>query len=411
MSPASKTARQSELIRAALIVVATLVGLQLLWSARLLVLIVFLGILFGLAADRAVELIQRRVPIKRSLAAPVVVFGTVILLVLVGAWAGPTLATQSQDLRVKIPAAVSKLELWLAANQPRLLDAVAPPDSLAASLPTVVASSTPRTNGTKTLDAPAPGPSRLIHAIERQSLIITTFAFGVLESTISVMVGISLVIFLALYIASDPDVYRRGLLLLIPPAKRQRMSTLLTRLSKTLKTWFATQLIAMVVIGVMTTIALAVIGVRGALPLGVLAGILEFIPNVGPILSAIPAILIGFADSPRLALTVVGVYWVIQFLENNLLIPYLMKEQLDLPPALTLLAQVVMAYVFGFLGLFVAIPLLATIVVAVRMLWVDDDIPPVPTMEFAAVRAAEAVSRTESLGQLALGLPSGDHSQ
>ena len=84
----------------------------------------------------------------------------------------------------------------------------------------------------------------------------------------------------------------------------------------------------------------------------------------------------GFADSPRMALIVVGVYWGIQFLENNLLIPYLMKEQLDLPPALTLVTQVVMAYVFGFLGLFVAIPMLATVVVTVRLFWVDDPEPP-----------------------------------
>lgn len=397
MSSASKSVTQSELVRAALVVVATLVGLQLLWSARLLVLTAFLGILLGLAADRAVELIQRRVRIKRSLAAPIVVFGTVILLLLVGAWAGPTLATQSQDLRVKIPEAVTKLEIWLATNQPRLLDAIAPPDSRTPSPTTADTRSTPSTDSTGALVAPARGPSRLLNALERQSPTITNFAFGVLQSTISVIVGIVLVIFLALYIASDPDVYRRGLLLLIPLEKRHRVEELLTTVSKTLKTWFATQLIAMVVIGVITTIALAVIGVRGALPLGVLAGILEFIPNVGPTLSAIPAILIGFADSPRMALTVLGVYWVIQFLENNFLIPYLMKEQLDLPPALTLVAQVVMAYVFGFLGLFVAIPLLATIVVSVRILWVVDDIPPVPTMEFAAVRATEVASRTDSV--------------
>jgi len=105
----------------------------------------------------------------------------------------------------------------------------------------------------------------------------------------------------------------------------------------------------------------------------VIAGIFEFIPNVGPTLSAIPAILMGFADTPHTALIVAGVYWAIQFLENNLLIPYLMKEQLDLPPALTLVTQVVAAYVFGFLGLFVAIPMLAAIVVTVRTLWVEDD--------------------------------------
>lgn len=368
-SAVPKSVTQSELVRAALVVVATLVGLQLLWQARFLVLTTFLGVLLGLAASQGVDWIQTKVRIKRAFAAPIVVFGTVALLVLVGAWAGPTLASQSQELRSKLPEAVTKLEVWLAANQPRLLDAIAPTlQDTADALP-----------------QPAGAPSRLLNALGEHSPRITSFAFGVLQSTILVFAAIVLVIFLAVYIATDPGVYRRGLLALVPDYRRARFGELLTLLSKTLKTWFATQLIAMLVIAVVITTTLALIGVRGALALGVLAGILEFIPNVGPTLSAIPAILMGFADSPRMALTVVGVYWVIQFLENNLLIPYLMKEQLDLPPALTLVTQVIMAYVFGFLGLFVAIPLLATVVVTVRMLWVEGDLPTVQTMEFLTV--------------------------
>jgi predicted PurR-regulated permease PerM len=394
-SNAQKSVTQSELIRAALVVVATLVGLQLLWSARFLVLTAFLGVLLGLAAGQAVDWIQLRVKIKRGIAASFVVFGTVILLVLTAAWAGPTLASQSQELRSKLPEAVTKVELWLGTKYPKLLDAIAPPDSIAktrggplsAPPPTPALNEQTPADGAGTLKAPAPAPRRLMTALGKQSAKLTSLAFGVLQSTLAVFGAIILVIFLSVYIASDPEVYRRGLLLLVPLHRRDRIEELLTTLGKTLKTWFATQLVAMLVIGTITTVVLALIGVRGALPLGVLAGLLEFIPNVGPTLSAIPAILMGFADSPRMALTVVGAYWIIQFLENNLLIPYLMKEQLDLPPALTLVTQVVMAYVFGFLGLFVAIPLLATIVVTVRMLWIEDDIPAVPTLEHAIVRA------------------------
>ena len=387
-SAAPKSVTQSELIRAALVVVATLVGLQLVWQARFLVLTTFLGVLLGLAASRAVDVIQTKVRIKRGFAAPIVVFGTVILLALVGAWAGPTLASQSQELRAKLPEAVTKLEVWLAINQPRILDAIAPPDSTSRQRrPTPAVNEPTPEDGTTALRAPAPAPRRLLGALGRQAPKLTSLAFGVLQSTLTVVAAAVLVIFLAVYIASDPDVYRRGLLALVPDYRRSRFSQLLALLSKTLKTWFATQLIAMLVIGIVTTSLLALIGVRGALPLGVLAGILEFIPNIGPTLSAIPAILMGFADSPRMALIVVGVYWVIQFLENNLLIPYLMKEQLDLPPALTLVTQVIMAYVFGFLGLFVAIPLLAVVVVTIRMLWVEEDLPSVSTMEFLTVPA------------------------
>jgi len=361
---------QSDLVRAALVVVATLVGLQLLWAARFLVLTAFLGVLFGLAASRAVDWIQRRVRVKRSAAAAFVVFGSVGLLVLVGLWAGPTLAEQSQELRTKLPEAVTKLEAWMEAKQPRLLDAIAPAE--------------PRVDIEVSPDEAPTG--RLVGAIAAQSSSLREIAFGVLQSTFAVIGAAVLVIFLAVYIATDIDTYRQGTLLLFPVDRREKIGELLTALGTALRTWFGTQLIAMLVIGTVTTIILAIIGVRAALPLGVIAGIFEFIPNIGPMLSAIPAILMGFADSPRMALIVVIVYWAIQFLENNLLIPYLMKQQLNLPPALTLVTQVVMAYVFGFLGLFVAIPLLATVVVAVRVLWVEEDLPPFPTIEMPVAR-------------------------
>lgn len=347
--------RTGDLVRAALTVLFVVVIFQLIWSARLLVLTAFLGVLFGLSAGRATDWICTRVRIKRPAVAAMVVFGSALLLALIFAWSFPTLVEQSQDLRTKLPEAAANLERWIATRQPKLLDAVAP--------------------------ATPDGSSRLVAALQTHAPVLTDFAFGIVQSALTVIAGLVMVVFLALYIAADPDTYRRGVLLLVPIEHRERIGTVLTSLGAALRTWFATQLIAMLVIGVVTTIALAIIGVRGALPLGVIAGIFEFIPNIGPMLSAIPAILMGFVDSPQQAGIVVIVYWGIQFLENNLLIPYLMKEQLDLPPALTLITQVVMAFVFGFLGLFVAIPMLAVIVVAVRAFWVEDDLPPLPTVE------------------------------
>jgi predicted PurR-regulated permease PerM len=262
------------------------------------------------------------------------------------------------------------VEDWLATKQPALLDMLAPRDTAAAA---DSVARTPRDPFVQTETASRASGGRLFGAIKQRTAGIGSLAFGVLQSTFAVGAGIVLVIFLAMYIAIDPDVYRRGVLLLLPLHRRPRIEHLLSELGSTLRTWFATQLIAMVVIGAITTTALALIGIRAAIPLGIIAGLFEFVPNVGPILSAIPAVLMGFVDSPQTALTVAAVYWAIQFLENNLLIPYLMREQLDLPPALTLVTQVLMAYVFGFLGLFVAIPMLATAVVTVRVLWIGED--------------------------------------
>ncbi len=343
------------LYRSALAIIATLIAFQLLWSARILVMTGFLGVLFGLSAARATDWVMARVKINRNIAAAGVVLGTVVLLLAILAWTGPTLFEQSQELRTKLPDAFEKLEGWLAMRHPGILDAIAPPTD--------------------------DGSSRLAAVLAKYTPVLTNFAFGFVQSTLLAFAGLVMVVFLALYIAADPGVYRRGILALLPVEYRDKIGKLLTTLGNTLRTWFATQLIAMIVIGVVTTLLLAIVGVRGALPLGVMAGIFEFIPNVGPMLAAVPAILMGFVDSPEKALAIAGLYWAIQFLENNLLIPYLMKEQLDLPPALTLLTQVMMATVFGFLGLFVAIPLLAAVVTTIRTLWVENEPTLVPVVE------------------------------
>lgn len=395
----SLTAEHADLVRAALIIVFVLLGLQLLWAARILALTAFLGVLFGLGASPAVDALERR-GVRRGVASPLIIFGVVGLILGLGAWSAPTLITQSQELRTRFPEAIEKVEVWLATKQPRLLDALtgvpAPGKAAPAATPVTPTAAVPVTPdsapdaaatestavsvtpaaATPTQVAESRPNRRLAEAFFRQVGRLKTVALGILTSTLAVFGGFMLVLFLAVYIAAEPDLYKRGMLLLVSPPTRQRLEPVLTAIAVKLRRWLGTQALAMLIIGTVTTILLSIIGVRAALPLGIIAGILEFIPNIGPTLSAIPAIVMAFVDSPQKALLVMVVYWGIQFLENNLLIPYLMREQLDLPPALTLMTQVVMAYVFGLMGLFVATPLLAAVFVTVQMLHVQPD--PVP---------------------------------
>jgi predicted PurR-regulated permease PerM len=404
------TAEHADLVRAALIIVSVLLGLQLLWAARILALTAFLGILFGLGAVPAVDALERR-GFRRGIASPLIIFGVVGLILALGAWSAPTLLTQSQELRTRFPEAIEKVEVWLATKQPRLLDAIAgapapgratpaaapvrtpvrapvqaptqTPDSAPVGAPdsariaatpiepSAVAATTPATTPAQVAAPRTHG--RLVEAFYRQAGRLKAVALGILTSTLAVFGGFILVLFLAIYIAAEPDLYKRGMLLLVSPRTRLRLEPVLTAIAVKLRRWLGTQVLAMLIIGAVTTTLLSIIGVRAALPLGLIAGLLEFIPNVGPTLAAIPAILMAFADSPQKAFIVMVVYWGIQFLENNLLIPYLMREQLDLPPALTLMTQVVMAYVFGLMGLFVATPLLAAVFVSVQMLHVQPD--------------------------------------
>ncbi|MDB4912051.1 MAG: hypothetical protein JWO39_2874, partial [Gemmatimonadetes bacterium] len=159
---------------------------------------------------------------------------------------------------------------------------------------------------------------------------------------------------------------------LFPKRKRERISEVLTTMSTMLRKWLVTQLIAMLTIGVVSTIALLLLGVKAPFALGIIAGLLEFVPTIGPVLSAVPAIAMGFLDSPEKALYVGLAYLAIQQLEGHILIPLLMKGGMDLPPVLTIVTQGLMALLFGFLGLMIAVPLLAAVMVPVKMLYVED---------------------------------------
>jgi len=378
----SREGQRSDALRTAAAIVGLLVALLLLWRTRTLVLTVFLGVLFALAVSSGVDRLQRwRIP--RGIAAPLIVFTFVGLVGAFGSWIGPTVREQTTELRTRLPEALEKLEKWVHSRGGGLIATIiglgeeaparpvaagdsaagVPPDTLA-----VVVS-------TDTTGQPAAGPAakKPASASLRDRVLAQLGGAGryflhLLGSTLAVVSGIVLVIFLAIYFAIDPSVYRRGLVYLVPERARPRTEETLTAIAVTLRKWLVTQLIAMVVIGAVTTIILMVLKVRAAVPLGILAGLLEFVPTLGPILSSLPAIAMGFVDSPEKAVAVAIAYVGIQFIENHLLIPILMREGLDLPPALTIIMQALMAIVFGVLGLLVAVPLLAAVMIATRTL-------------------------------------------
>jgi predicted PurR-regulated permease PerM len=198
------------------------------------------------------------------------------------------------------------------------------------------------------------------------------YLFPFLTSTFEMIAGLVLIIMMSLYIGVDPDTYRNGILHLFPKRRRARIGEVLSAMATMLRKWLGTQLIAMLTIGVVSTVALLLLGVKAPFALGIIAGLLEFVPTIGPVLSAVPAIAMGFLDSPEKALYVGLAYLVIQQLEGHILIPLLMKGGMDLPPVLTIVTQGLMALLFGFLGLMIAVPLLAAVMVPIKMLYVED---------------------------------------
>ena len=361
--------RSKDILRTAALVMAMYLALRLLWFANALFLTAFIGILFGLAVSRGVDYLARwRVP--RGIGAAVVVLSCIGLLVGFGAWVAPTIRSQAVELRRRLPESVDRLEAWASRHNSGLLGSVLGPASTAAPRDSAQATH----GGPSTTSAPAATDttaSPLRERISKQLSGATRYLFPFLSSTFAALGGVLIIIFLAIYIGADPELYHRGLMALFPVRARQRAGEVLSAMATTLRRWLVTQLIAMIAIGSVTTVVLLLLGVKAAFALGILAGLFEFIPTVGPILSALPAIAMGFLDSPEKALYVGLAFWGIQFAENHLLIPLLMKGGVNAPPVLTILSQALMALLFGFIGLMCAVPLLAAVLVAVKMLYVE----------------------------------------
>ncbi len=339
----------------------------LIWLAHPLIFTAFLGLLFGLAISAGADWLQRwRVP--RGIGVTIVVVVFFAAMYGIGAWIGPTIRVQAKELRVKLPEAIDKGEIWLDSHRAGIAGLVYTEDSLTVADSAAV-------EPADTLAAVGPGPhqpGRLRGRMIGQMRGARRYLFPFFRGTIEAFAGFLLVLFIAIYIAAEPDMYRRGLLALVPTRTRARIDAVLTAEARTLRKWLTTQLIAMIAVGVARTIALLFLHVKAAFALGVVAAIFGFVPTIGPLVSGVPAVAMAFLDSPQKALYVALAYWFIQFLDAHLLIPLMMKGNINLPPALTLFSQALMAMLFGVLGLVVAVPLLAAVMVAVRMLYVED---------------------------------------
>jgi predicted PurR-regulated permease PerM len=184
--------------------------------------------------------------------------------------------------------------------------------------------------------------------------------------------GLLLVFVGGIYLAGQPGLYRAGLLKLVPTARRPLLAQSLDETGRALRLWLRGQLLAMVVIGTLTGVGLALIGIPSAFALGLLAGLLEFVPLVGPIVAALPALLIALAQGNDVALLTLALYVAIQQVEGNVLMPMVQQRMVDVPPALTLFAVVAAGMIFGILGVLIAAPLTVALYVLVKRLYVRE---------------------------------------
>ena len=363
----------ADIARVALVALAVWYGLQLLWSVSSLVFLVFLASLFGVAIASGVDYLER-FRIRRGVGAVLIVVSTLGAIGGTLAWSAPTLIQQGKELQREFPQALRKVQRWVDRNGQGMVGSLLTAPAMVASTPSGAGATDSTGAGRGTVSAASPAPvaadpsDALTQRLRQLAQGAAKYLFSFVSNTVAAITGFVLLVFLAMYIAAEPEVYRGWLLALVPAHARPQTRRVLAEIATVLRKWLVTQLIAMLAIGLVSMTVLLLLGVKAAFALGFIAGLMEFIPTVGPILSAVPAVLMGFTDSPEKALAVAVAYWGIQFLENNLLIPFLMRGEMDLPPAITLVAQTLMTLVFGFLGLMVAVPFTAAVLVPVRMI-------------------------------------------
>jgi len=192
------------------------------------------------------------------------------------------------------------------------------------------------------------------------------------SSVFGVLGDVYIIVFLGFFFIANAKSYTAGIIKLFPIQRRKRVSEILEYIGYTLRNWLLGKLMSMVIVGSLVTIGLYILGVPNALTLGVFTAILAFIPNIGPLISLIPALLIAFSISNDLALYTLIVYLLIQAVESNIITPLIHKRMIAMPMAMVLIAQVLLGMFTGYLGLILAVPLVAVILVVIKKAYIED---------------------------------------
>lgn len=322
------------------IVAAVVILLLLFWYALDIFLLIFAGILLAVLLRSITNWVSERTPLPDKAALGVVIL---VLLVLIGAatwYLAPQVGAQADQLSQTLPQTFENFEdrlrqyswgQWLVQEIPTS------PDQFSSISGSIFSRAT---------------------GIVSTALDFFTFAF--------------VIVVIGFYLAVDPNLYKNGLIHLIPQDKRSRARQVLAEVGHTLQWWILGQLISMIVVAILAGIGLWLIGIPLALTLGLVAGLLEFIPYIGPILGFAPIILIALSMGATPLLWVIALYLVIQFIESYIVTPLVQQRAVMLPPAVTIAAQVLLGILAGPLGVLLATPLAAVVMVLVKMLYVKD---------------------------------------
>ncbi|HUF13965.1 MAG TPA: AI-2E family transporter [Longimicrobiales bacterium] len=344
------TIESATVARVVLVGVAVWALAHLLWLGRDAIFVAMLAGLVALFLSFWSDLLVDRVGMHRGIAAVLVLLVSIALFAGLAWLLWPTLQDQFSTVRAQLPRALERVSDWARGVFTALGGEGGPP------MPDV--------------------EQQVQMRLREEAGTIIGGALPLLNTVIGGVFGVFVVLAAGLFMAVDPQVYRNGLVRLVPPRGRARVGAALGELGHTMRWWMVGTGISMLIIAVATTLALWAIRLPGFVALGVIAGLLQFIPTIGPFLSAIPAVALALVIAPSKVVWVILIYVGIQAVESNFLTPLIMKKAVHVPPGLSIVFQALMAIVFGFLGLLLAVPILAATLVLVERLYVENDEAP-----------------------------------
>ena len=321
------------------VAVSVVVVLVLLWYAIDVVFLAFIGVLLAILLRAPSDWLARRSRLSQGWSLALV--GTLAAALVLGALAlfGRGLALQSLQLSARIPEIVETFREQLERHE---------------------------------LGAQVVALAEASGALSFGQSAFLGRGLGLIGSTFGALANLIIVIFFGIFMALQPALYIDGALHLVPRRKRARVRETLYSIGEVLRRWLLAQSLLAVVVALIVAAGLLALGAPFALPLALLAGLMEFVPYIGPLVAAVPAVVVGFAESPQLAGWIALLYLGVQLLESYLLAPLVQHRAVDLPPAMVIFSQVLMGVVVGGLGVAVATPLAAAALVAVNMLYVQD---------------------------------------
>jgi len=309
------------------------------WFSADVLLLLFACILFAVLLYDMTARVRGWLNLPHVWALTVVVFGLMSVFGVAGWLMAPQISMQANELATTVPQSITNMRKLIESHEILRL--------LTGGLPT------------------AEKLSAHLEAMLPQAGLFFSGVLGVVGNAL-------IIIFVGIYLAAQPGVYIEGAISLVPPRRRARAREVADEIGRTLGQWLVGKTVSMLIVGIITAGGLMLLGVPLALVLGIIAGLLDFIPYVGPIIAGVPAVLIAFAENPTLAWYVILLFFGIQMTEGYLLQPLIESKSVSMPPGLTIAMQVLLGAMFGLAGVALATPLTAVLAVLVVMLYVQD---------------------------------------